>query len=108
MKQEHKKAIAIIRARLGVKRLDPRRLFLVDDGGYRWSGVRADLNAKTASMLAFDHREGTRPDLVSRGEREEADLRWGADWYSHACAGIASIASECGSGAIIFDALPED
>jgi hypothetical protein len=108
MNTTEKEAIAAIRAALKLSRLNPRRLFLVNDGAYRWLGDRSELDAKTASMLAFAHREGTRPDLITREEREDADRRWGADWYSRACERVTNIASVCGCGIVSFDELPED
>lgn len=107
MKSTHRKAIEVIRERLGVKRLNPRRLFLIDDGAYRWIGDRSELDAKTAAMLAFAHNEGNRPDSITREEREDADRRWGADWYSRACDRVTNIASVCGCGLVAFYALPE-
>ena len=99
--------LAAIRAQLGVRRLDPRRLFLVNDGAYTWLGDRADLTAETARMFRLAHREGSRPDLVSDAERREADAAWGADWYSRACASITCVASTSGAGEDLT-ALPDD
>lgn len=108
MKTTTKSAIAAIRRQLGVARLDPRRLYLVDDGAYRWIGDRAGLTADLARKIAFANRDGRRPDLVTQRERDEADARWGADWYSLACNSARCVAASHGSaGRADWDALPE-
>lgn len=106
MKNTEKKAIAAIRAQLGLKRLDPRRLYLVDDGAYTWIGDRAELTAELARKFALAHREGTRPDLVTDAERMDADEKWGGDWYSIACSATTCVYNSAAGDD--FAALPED
>jgi hypothetical protein len=108
MNTSQRSAIDAIRKHLGVKRLDSRRLYLVNDGAYKWIGDRADLTAELARQFAFAHREGTRPDLVTQAERAEAKENWGEDWYSHACSQNSTIASTCGAGPVNLRDLPED
>jgi hypothetical protein len=55
-------SLAKIRTTLGLKRLDPRRLFIVDDGAYTWIGDRADLTVKDARDLRAINDRGCRPD----------------------------------------------
>lgn len=108
MKTATRAALAAIRRQLGVARLDPRRLYLVYDGAYHWIGDRAALTAELARKMAFAHREGCRPDLVTQRERDEAQEKWGADWYSLACNSARCVAASHGSaGRADWDALPE-
>ena len=94
-------ALASIRSRLGLRRLDPRRLYLVDDGAYRWIGDRADLTAPLARCLRGAHRVGSRPDLATASDRAAAD------GYDVACSEVRSLASACGGGLVDWDDLPE-
>ena len=94
-------AIACIRARLGLRRLDPRRLYLVDDGAYLWIGDRADLTAPLARCLRAAHRVGSRPDLATASDRAAAD------GYDAACSVVRNLASVCGGGLVSWDDLPE-
>lgn len=95
------KSIASIRSRLGLRRLDPRRLYLVDDGAFRWIGDRADLTASLARCLRGAHRVGSRPDLATALDRAAAD------GYDAACGEVRAVASVCGSGLVSWDDLPE-
>jgi hypothetical protein len=88
MKTTEKEAIREIRSRLKLSRLNPRRLFLVDDGAYRWIGDRADLTARLARILR---------DIGEATEEE----------YAKACNACKNLASSCGSSDADFFALPE-
>lgn len=94
-------ALAKIRAALRIKRLDPRRLYLVDDGAYHWIGDRGQLTAKTARQLIAIDRRGRRPDLYGRETTEEID-------YDALCHAVGCIASSCGGHLVRMDDLPED
>lgn len=96
-----KDTIAKIRASLGVKRLDPRRLFAIYDGAYTWIGDRADLDAKDARDLRAINVRGCRPD---RNGPETTD---GID-YNDVCRRVPCIASDCGAGIVAMENLPED
>jgi len=108
MKTTEKEAIAKIRAALGLRRLNPRRLFFVDDGAYHWIGNRADLTADRAAKLAFAHLEGTRPDRITRADRDQADATWGDEWYTDTCGNCPALASSCGAGIVDIDDIPDD
>ena len=54
-------ALAKIRAKLGLSRLDPRRLYIVDDGAYCWIGDRADLSTADARALRAIDSAGGNP-----------------------------------------------
>jgi hypothetical protein len=97
----HKQTIARIRAKVGVKRLDPRRLYLVDDGAYTWIGDRADLDAMDARDLAAINARGCRPD------RHGPETTEGID-YDALCNRVPCLASNCGAGIVAMDDLPED
>ena len=89
MKASEISAISDIRTKLNLKRLDPRRLFSVDDGAYTWIGDRADLTARTARILS---------NISASTEGE----------YAEACKACTNLASSCGSGDADFFDLPED
>lgn len=81
--------IASVRAACGVRRLDPRRLFAVQDGDCTWIGDRADLDEKDARALrAID-------------ETDEAD-------YAAICSRCRCISATNGAGPVNWDDLPED
>jgi hypothetical protein len=95
---------AILRAKLNLKRLDPRRFFCVDDGAYTWIGDRADLTAADARALRAINRVGTRPDLATAAEHAAAQA---AD-YSGICHRVPCIAASCSSGHTVkWEDLPE-
>ena len=96
-------AIASIRSRLGLRRLDPRRLYLVDDGAYRWIGDRADLTSVSARCLRGITALGTRPDRASEQDRADADS---AD-SGAICESARTLASACGGGLVALADLPE-
>lgn len=100
-----KKHIArIIREKLNIKRIDPRRFYLVNDGAYRWIGDRANLSAATARELCAIDRCGTRPDLASAEEQAMAE----SSDYNTICAGVACLSAQHGAaGWVAWDALPE-
>ena len=58
---DEKAAIAEIRSALKLKRLDPRRLYIVEDGAYSWIGDRAELTAANARILS-DVKNSTEED----------------------------------------------
>ena len=100
-----KQVIEEIRKTCGVKRIDPRRLFAVDDGACTWIGDRADLSAKDARDLRAVSAAGTRPDLADAETRRQADE---AD-YDAICTRCRCIAATHGSaGPVRFEDLPED
>jgi hypothetical protein len=84
---DEKSAIAEIRAALKLKRLDPRRLYIVDDGAYSWIGDRAELTAENARILS---------DVKNSTEEQ----------YEAACRCRCLAASHGGGDANFFD-LPE-
>ena len=96
-------AIACIRSRLGLRRLNPRRLYLVDDGAYRWIGDRADLTSISARCLRGIVAIGTRPNRASEQDRADADS---AD-YGAICESVSNVASTCGGGLVALADLPE-
>lgn len=104
MKKQTKLAINEIKSSLKLSRLDPRRLFIVDDGAYKWIGDRADLTQDNASKLYIINRVATRPDLATREERDISS----AATYDQLCRDIPAIAATCGGGLVTFDDLPED
>lgn len=90
MKNSEKTAISKIRAALGLKRLDPRRLFLVNDEGGKWIGDRAELTANQARDLS---------DLRKCSVRD----------YEDACAALTNIAAVNAVGIVAnWDDIPED
>ena len=96
-------AIASIRSHLGLRRLDPRRLYLVDDGAYRWIGDRADLTSVSARCLRGIAALGTRPDRASEQNRVDAD----SSDYDAICGSVRNLASTCGGGLVDLADLPE-
>ena len=105
MTSETKEAIATIRTKLCLKRLAPRRLYLVDDGAYTWIGDRADLTAADARALRAINSVGGNPANASRYDRETADA---AD-YDAICSRCSAISGTDGScGLVDWDDLPED
>ena len=98
MTQNTRTALAKIRAKLGLSRLDPRRLYIVDDGAYCWIGDRADLSTTDARALQAIDACGRHPDRASLAERAACNA---ADYdaicnrcdclsASHGAAGVAS------------------
>jgi hypothetical protein len=83
-----KNAVAEIRKFLQVSRLDPRRLFIVDDGQYCWIGDRDDLTAEDARTLC---------DLDGASEEE----------YAAICGRVRPLAVVSGHGVVSWDELPE-
>ena len=103
MKTTTKSALAEIRDHLGVSRIDPRRLYQIDDGAYTWIGDRADLTAKDARALRAINRIGCRPDLATREERELA----AATDYDALCGRCSCISATHGAAGIVrWDDLP--
>lgn len=84
---DEKAAIAAIRAALKLKRLDPRRLYIVDDGAYSWIGDRAELTESNARILR---------DVKNSTEEQ----------YEEACR-CRCLAASHGGGAANFFYLPE-
>jgi hypothetical protein len=84
---DEKCAIAAIKAALKLKRLDPRRLYIVDDGAYSWIGDRSKLSAANARILR---------DVKNSTEEE----------YEAACRCRCLASSDGGGDAYFFD-LPE-
>lgn len=99
MKNSTRKAIAEIREKLGLKRINPRRLYMVDDGAYSWIGDRADLTSADARLLKRVDFEGRRPDLAGKPQISAED-------YSDACGRCRAIAGTHSSGAL-WENLPE-
>ena len=85
---DEKAAIAEIRIALKLKRLDPRRLYIVDDGAYSWIGDRAELSAADARILR---------DVKNSTEEE----------YAAACSHVRALASSDGCSDADFFDLPE-
>ena len=98
-------ALSSIRAALGLRRLSPRRLCLVDDGAYRWIADRADLTARRARILTRVTELARRPDRAARAARETSYAT--AVGYDAICGYVRNIASTCGSGLVSWDDLPE-
>ena len=99
-----KTAIARIRMALGVERLSPRRLFLVDDGAYQWIGDRADLTTEDARKLRAIDSVGYNPASATREEHEISRL---AD-YDAICNNVNGLAGTQGiCGAVRWEDLPE-
>ena len=98
-------ALSSIRAALGLRRLSPRRLCLVDDGAYRWIADRADLTARRARILARVTEMARRPDRAARNARETSYAAMVG--YDAVCGSVRNIASTCGSGLVSWDDLPE-
>lgn len=94
MNAAQRTTVIAIRNLLRLRRLDPRRLFLIDDGAYRWIGDRADLTSAAARCLRGVHAIGTRPNRATKKDRADAES---VD-YSQVCGQIPCIASSCGSG----------
>lgn len=106
MTTTEKKAVSKIRAALGLKRLDPRRLYSVSDGAYTWIGDRADLNTADARYLAALHRWAENP-----SDRKPAVLEAEEDdeHYSDVCSRCTCFAAtHGGAGIVSWDDLPED
>lgn len=100
-----KTALAELRAYLGLKRLSPRRLFVIDDGAYCWVGDRAELTAADARALRAIHQVGSRPDLADAATKAAADA---AD-YDGICNRVGALAcTDSSSGRVNWDDLPED
>jgi hypothetical protein len=97
-----KDTLAKIRAALGVKRLDPRRLYVVHDGAYTWIGDRADLTAKDARDLAAINARGCRPDRNGPETTDNID-------YDALCSRVSCLAaSHDSAGVVSWASLPED
>ena len=105
MKNDTKQAIALIRESLGLRRIDPRRLYMINDGADSWIGDRGKLDDSDASALRAIHSVGSRPDLATSDELEEADE---AD-YDSICNRVGCLAASHGSAGVcdFFD-LPDD
>ena len=103
MTTDTRTALAKIRAKLGLSRLDPRRLYIVDDGAYCWIGDRTDLSAADARALRAIDSVGGNPANASRDDRETAEA---AD-YDAICNRSKAIAGTDGSGLVDWDDLPE-
>ena len=103
MNEDTKYAIDQIKVAIKVKRLDPRALFLVDDGAYQWIGARRHLTVKTASQLSAITRVGARPDCADSEDYATAD----AGDYDDLCDCTPQIASSCGCGLVCMDDLPD-
>jgi len=97
-----KDTLAKIRAALGVKRIDPRRLFVIDDGAYTWIGDRAYLTAKDARDLVAINARGCRPD------RHGPETTDGID-YDAICNRVSCLAASHNSaGVVSWDSIPDD
>lgn len=97
--------LATIRAKLALKRLDPRRLYRIDDGAYTWIGDRSDLTAADARALRAIDSVGSNP---ARATREEHELAHASD-YDAICNRVKGIAGTQGvCGGPNWDDLPED
>lgn len=103
MTKNTRTALAKIRAKLGLSRLDPRRLYNVDDGAYCWIGDRADLSTADARALRAIDSVGGNPANASRDDRETAEA---AD-YDAICNRSKAIAGTDGSGLVDWADLPE-
>jgi hypothetical protein len=95
MKNHTRKALAEIRIQLGVRRLDPRRLFLVDDGAVRWIQDRSWLSIRDAHALRVVNA------ATECGAPIPAHIN-----YDDVCRRVGCIASSCGSWGN-WAALPE-
>ena len=104
MTTDTRTAIAKIRAKLGLSRLDPRRLYIVDDGAYCWIGDRADLTAADARALRAIDSIGGNPANASRDDRETAEAA-DYDAICNRCSAIAGTDGSC--GLVDWDDLPE-
>lgn len=97
--------LAEVRKTCGVARLNPRRLFAVEDGACTWIGDRADLDARDARDLRAINAVGARPDLADAETRRMAD----AAHYDAICARCRCISATHGAaGPVDWDDLPED
>ena len=104
MTKNTRTALAEIRAKLGLSRLDPRRLYIVDDGAYCWIGDRTDLSAADARALQAIDACGRHPDRTSLAERNACDA---AD-YDAICNRCPCLsASHGGAGVASWEDLPE-
>lgn len=104
MTNKTKTAIAKIRSALGLKRLDPRRFFAIDDGAYTWIGDRSDLTAADARALRAIDSVGSNP---ARATREEHELAHASD-YDAICNRVKGIAGTQGvCGGPNWEDLPE-
>ena len=104
MTQNTRTALAKIRAKLGLFRLDPRRLYIVDDGAYCWIGDRTDLSAADARALRAIDSVGGNPANASRDDRETAEAA-DYDAICNRCSAIAGTDGAC--GLVDWDDLPE-
>jgi K+/H+ antiporter YhaU regulatory subunit KhtT len=90
MKTTEKEAVSKIRAALDLKRLDPRRLFIVDDGDCKWIGDRAELTAKQARDLS---------DILNCSTKD----------YNDHCSALTNISATKATGIVKnWEDLPED
>lgn len=96
-------ALAAIRQKLGLKRISPRRLYMVNDGAYRWIGDRANLTTKDARGLAVVSLLGSHPDRSTPELQAEHD----SIEYGDICGRVGCVASLCGAGYVSLDLLPE-
>ena len=105
MKTSTRKALRTIREKLGVMRLSPRRLYIVNDGAYLWIGDRADLSASDARALRAINSVGSDPSRATRDERTECDA---AD-YDAICGRCACVSAAHGAAGVArWEDLPED
>lgn len=104
MTAKTKTALAKIRSSLGLKRLDPRRLCMIDDGAYTWIGDRTDLTASDARALRAIDAVGSNPATATREEHEIASA---AD-YDAICNRVTGLAGTQGvCGGPLWEDLPE-
>ena len=104
MTKNTRTALAKIRAKLGLFRLDPRRLYIVDDGAYCWIGDRADLSTADARALQAIDACGRHPDRASLAERAACNAA-DYDAICNRCSAIAGTDGSC--GLVDWDDLPE-
>lgn len=104
MKKHERDAIASIRTKLGLKRIKPSRLFLINDGAYTWIGDRSELTTKDAHYLIAIHIVGRNPSIASKMEHRIASE---AD-YDGICNRLTNISSTCGGGIASWNDLPAD
>jgi len=102
MKTSSAKTAIAIRQWLSVKRIHPRRLYMVEDGAYRWIGDRADLSAPDARALKAITDYATDP------SRHPAD-GISAEAYTEICGRCPCLAATHGAAGIVsWEDLPED
>ena len=106
MKKTEKEAVAELRKAMGLRRLDPRRLYRVCDGAMTWIGDRAKLTRRDAADLRAIHASATRPDRVSPETRARVD----ACDYDALCNRNRALAATYGGSCdcMDLDDLPED